>query len=62
MAEQFDFPRELRCDGVMLAKSHPYTADMLNRAAAEIERLREEVVHFRAATLAAMTPHRAVPQ
>lgn len=39
MTEQFDFPRELRCDAVMLAKSHPYTADMLGRAAVEIERL-----------------------
>lgn len=40
MGEQFDFPRELRCDAVMLEKSHPYTADMLNRAAVEIEKMR----------------------
>lgn len=46
MAEQFDFPKELRCDGGMLAKSHPYTADMLNRAAIEIERMQATIDHL----------------
>ena len=39
MNESFDFPKELRCDSALLKDTHPYTADMLGRAAFEIERL-----------------------
>lgn len=49
MTEPFDFPRELRADAVMLEKSHPYTADMLNRCASEVERLGVENERLRTA-------------
>jgi hypothetical protein len=48
MSEFFDFPKELRCDSVLLEKTHPYTSNMLERAASEIERLSRELGAARA--------------
>ncbi len=39
MSENPDFPRELRHNAKLLKPTYPYTGDMLERAAGEIERL-----------------------
>jgi len=44
--EPFDFPRELRCDSVMLAKSHPYTAETIEVLADEIASLRAQLTEW----------------
>lgn len=41
MAEEADFPAEMRSTARRIDSHHPYSADMLCRAADEIDRLRK---------------------